>query len=109
MTYIKVLEALSDSTRRALFERLRKGPCTVGELVDAVPVSQPAVSQHLRVLRAAHLVKVQKNGARHIYSIDPRGLAELRRYVEGLWGDVLAAFQEYAQETKPKASEGDKK
>lgn len=96
MTDINPLEALGDPTRRRLFERLRDGPCSVSELVNSVPVSQPAVSQHLRVLKAARLVRVQKQGQQRIYSVDPQGLVELRAYVEGLWEDVLGAFQAVA-------------
>jgi len=97
MTDISPFEALSDPTRRKLFERLRRGPCSVNELVEAVPVSQPAVSQHLRVLREAHLARVEKQGQQRIYSLDPRGLIELRAYVDSLWDQVLYAFQQAAQ------------
>jgi DNA-binding transcriptional ArsR family regulator len=76
-----------------LFERLREGPCSVSELAATVPVSQPAVSQHLRVLKEAHLVKVEKQGQQRIYSLNPTGLAELRHYVEAFWEDALRAFE----------------
>jgi DNA-binding transcriptional ArsR family regulator len=92
------LEALADPTRRKLFERLREGPCSVSELANAVPVSQPAVSQHLKVLREARLVRVHRLGQQRIYSVDPAGLVELRAYVDGLWDTVLRAFQEAAVE-----------
>jgi DNA-binding transcriptional ArsR family regulator len=92
-TNISPIEALSDPTRRKLFEQLRNSPCSVSELVQAVPVSQPAVSQHLRVLRQAHLVTVRKQGQQRIYSIDQRGLAELRDYIDSFWDAVLDAFQ----------------
>lgn len=98
MTNIKSLEALADPTRRTLFERLREGPCSVGELTEVVTVSQPAVSQHLRILKEAHLVWVRKAGTRRIYSLDPTGLAELRHYLDELWDDVLTAFQEAAEQ-----------
>jgi DNA-binding transcriptional ArsR family regulator len=94
MTDIRPIEALSDPTRRKLFEQLRSGPCSVSELVQVVPVSQPAVSQHLRVLREARLVKVHKRGQQRFYSIDPEGLAELRDYIGSFWDIVLGAFQE---------------
>ena len=98
MADIDPLDALGDLTRRRLFDRLRVGPCSVSELVTVVPVSQPAVSQHLRVLKDAGLVRVEKHGQQRIYSLNPVGLAELRRYVEGLWEDALTAFgQEAAQ------------
>ena len=96
MTDISPIEALNDPTRRRLFERLRSSPCSVSELVQAVPVSQPAVSQHLRVLREARLVQVRKQGQQRIYSIDPQGLAELRDYIESFWDTILDAFQEAA-------------
>ena len=92
MTNINPIDALGDPTRRRLFERLREGPCSVNELVAAVPVSQPAVSQHLRVLKEAQLVRVEKQGRQRIYHLNPVGLAELRRYVESFWEDVLHAF-----------------
>lgn len=105
MTYKDALDALSDPTRRALFERLRGGSCSVSELVEAVPVSQPAVSQHLRVLREARLVQVRKEGNRRIYTLNPDGLAELRRYVEELWGDVLESFRAAAVQEKKRRKE----
>jgi DNA-binding transcriptional ArsR family regulator len=91
------IEALGDPTRRKLFERLRTGPCSVSELVSTASVSQPAVSQHLRVLKEARLVRVHKHGNQRIYSINPEGLTDLRAYVERLWEDVLGAFQEAAE------------
>lgn len=93
MANINPMDALGDPTRRRLFERLREGPCSVGELVASVPVSQPAVSQHLRVLKEAHLVKVEKKGQQRIYSLNPSGLTELRHYVDALWEDALHAFE----------------
>jgi DNA-binding transcriptional ArsR family regulator len=98
MANIRSLEALAHPTRRTLFERLRGGPCSVNELAQAVPVSQPAVSQHLRVLKEARLVRVRKDGNRRMYSLNPEGLAELRSYFDALWGDVLTAFQEAAED-----------
>lgn len=94
---MKTLDALGDPTRRLLFERLRRGSCSVTELISVVPVSQPAVSQHLKVLRDAHLVRVEKKGRQRIYHLNPVGLAELRRYTESLWEDVLRAFGEEAE------------
>ena len=91
------MEALGDPTRRLLFERLRQGSCSVTELMSIVPVSQPAVSQHLKVLRDAELVRVEKRGRQRIYHLNPIGLAELRRYTESLWEDVLRAFGEEAE------------
>ncbi|MEJ2707592.1 MAG: metalloregulator ArsR/SmtB family transcription factor [Anaerolineales bacterium] len=97
MTNISSFNALADPTRRQLFELLRRGPRSVNELAEALPVSQPAVSQHLKVLKQARLVKSSKRGKQRIYTINPDGLAELRDYVEGLWQDVLTAFQEAAE------------
>ncbi len=87
-----LLSALADPTRRSLVELLRKGPLTVGELVARTPVSQSAVSQHLQVLKAAHLVEERRDGARRYYSLHPAALGELRNYVEALWTDALNAF-----------------
>ena len=97
MTNISPLDALGDPTRRQLFEHLRQGPCSVTELLSIVSVSQPAVSQHLKVLREARLVKMEKRGQQRIYQLNPVGLAELRRYAESLWDDVLLAFGEEAE------------
>jgi DNA-binding transcriptional ArsR family regulator len=96
-TNITPLDALGDPTRRLLFERLRQSPCSVSDLIATVSVSQPAVSQHLKVLREARLVEVEKRGRQRIYRLNPIGLAELRRYTEGLWEDVLRAFGEQAE------------
>lgn len=97
MANISPLEALGEPTRRLLFERIRQGPCSVTELISIVPISQPAVSQHLKILREARLVHVEKRGQLRIYHLNPVGLAELRNYVEGLWDDVLRAFGEEAE------------
>jgi DNA-binding transcriptional ArsR family regulator len=99
MTDIIPLEALGDPTRRKLFERLRDGPCSVNQLVMSVSVSQPAVSQHLRILRQARLVQVEKCGQRRVYRVDPQGLAELRAYIDSFWDQVLGAFQRAANQS----------
>ncbi len=93
MGYDKVLQALADPSRREVFERLRRGPQSVGELARALPISQPAVTQHLKVLREARLVDLRRDGTRHIYRMSQEGLRELRSYVESFWDDVLAAFE----------------
>ena len=90
------ISALADPTRRAVFERLRRGPQPVGEIARGLPVSRPAVSQHLRVLKEAGLVTERKDGTRRLYRVDPDGLAGLRAYFEGFWDDALAAFKEAA-------------
>jgi DNA-binding transcriptional ArsR family regulator len=89
---VDALAALADPTRRRVFERLRRGRRTVGELARHAGVSQPAVSQHLRVLSAARLVAFERRGTRRYYHATPEGLEALRRYVEALWDDVLSAF-----------------
>lgn len=88
-TYARVFDALAHPTRRLVLERLRGQACSVGGLAATLPISQPAVSQHLRVLQEAELVSVRPEGARRIYSIKQAGLAELRNYVESLWSDAL--------------------
>lgn len=96
------LDVLHDPTRRAVLEHLRYGELTVRELTDATPVSQSAVSQHLRVLRGAGLVQVRPEGTRRFYRVDPDGLADLRSWVDGFWDDVLGAFAEHADaDTRP--------
>src|ERR1700741_4264187 len=92
MTYSTTLTALADPTRRALYERLRSREHAVGELAKMMRVSQPAVSQHLRVLRGARLVRERREGTRHYYSASQEGLAALGGYIESLWDDVLAAY-----------------
>lgn len=97
MAYGEALAALADPTRRELFERLRRGPQTVGGLADQVPVSRPAVSQHLQVLKAAGLVADEAQGTARIYRIRAEGLAELRRWLDGFWDEPLARFKRKAE------------
>jgi DNA-binding transcriptional ArsR family regulator len=92
MPYDIALTALADTTRRSIFERLRRREHTVGELTRLSRISQPAVSQHLRVLREARLVTHRAEGARRYYSASIEGLSDLRRWVETMWDDVLAAY-----------------
>lgn len=106
MTNVSSLDALGDSTRRSLLELLRQGPLSVNELASHLPVSQPAVSQHLKVLREASLVRVHKLGNQRIYSIDPAGLATLRSYVDSLWGDVLASYAQAAENLTKEEQDG---
>jgi len=87
-----VLDALGDPTRRQIFESLRGGPRSVGQLADGLPVSRPAVSQHLRVLKEAGLVSDRREGTRRLYRVEPGGLAGLRDYFDGFWGDALERF-----------------
>ncbi|MFE3187852.1 ArsR/SmtB family transcription factor [Nocardia sp. NPDC059240] len=96
-TYQSVaLDALGDPTRRAIFERLGRGPCAVGELAGELPVSRPAVSQHLKVLKAAGLVCDEAIGTRRVYRLDPRGIDALRTYFTHFWSTSLSAFREEA-------------
>ena len=97
MTYHHALLALADPTRRAVFEQLRLGPQPVGELARDLPVSRPAVSQHLRVLKDAGLVRERREGTRNFYSVNADGLAELREYLEGFWQEALDAFAAAAE------------
>lgn len=97
----RVLDALGDPTRRVVFERLRAGPRAVGELARDLPVSRPAVSQHLRVLKAAGLVRDRRVGSRRFYRVDRAGLAELRAYLESFWTDALGRFKEAAERDEP--------
>ena len=90
--YGKSLDALADPTRREIYEKLRERPRSVGELAAELPVSRPAVSQHLKVLEEARLVRYRRQGTRHVYRPDPAGLEPLREYVESLSDDVLEAF-----------------
>jgi DNA-binding transcriptional ArsR family regulator len=93
--------ALADPTRRAIFERLAGGPRAVGELARDLPVSRPAVSQHLKVLKDAGLVLDRPAGNRRLYRINPDGVAELRAYLDRFWSQSLAAFK-HAAEQPPK-------
>ena len=93
MTYAKTLQCLSDPTRRQVFERLRSGPQSVGVVARGLPVSRPAVSQHLKALKAAGLVGDRPEGTRRVYYVDPDGLGELRRWLDGFWTDALESFR----------------
>ena len=88
------MDALGDPTRRAIFERLGAGPRAVGELADELPVSRPAVSQHLKVLKDAGLVVDRAEGTRRIYQLDPQGVGALRAYFDSFWLQALTAFKD---------------
>jgi DNA-binding transcriptional ArsR family regulator len=90
------LDALGDRTRRQIFELLRSGPRSVGELAADLPVSRPAVSQHLRVLEDVGLVTHRRNGTRHLYELDSSGVRVLRDWVDGFWNEALARFKAVA-------------
>jgi DNA-binding transcriptional ArsR family regulator len=98
MTYGSALAALADPTRRAVFDRLRRGPRSVAEIAGGLPVSRPAVSQHLRALKEARLVKFERQGTQNLYAVNPAGLAALRSYLDSFWDDVLAQFALVAEE-----------
>jgi DNA-binding transcriptional ArsR family regulator len=100
------MAALADPTRRTVLERLREGPRAVGELARGLPVSRPAVSQHLRVLKEAGLVTERRAGTRRVYSVNGDGIAELRDYLESFWQVTLAAYKA-AVETEDEGGEHD--
>jgi DNA-binding transcriptional ArsR family regulator len=91
------MTALGDPTRQAILERLAGGPLAVGELAAELPVTRPAVSQHLKVLKDAGLVVDRKVGTRRLYQVDPQALADLRAYFDSFWDQALAAFRTAAE------------
>ena len=103
MAYEIALQCLADPTRRAVFERLRRGPQAVGALATGLPVSRPAVSQHLKALKQAGLVSDRAEGTRRVYYIDPDGLGELRRWLDQFWDEALESFKhEVEQPSSPR-------
>jgi DNA-binding transcriptional ArsR family regulator len=96
----QLLTVLADPTRQAMLEMLRRKPLRVGELADKLPVSRPAVSQHLKILKDAQLVEERREGTRHYFSLNPSGFAALREYVDSMWNDALNAFAAYVDEKK---------
>jgi len=109
MTYEDAIAALADPTRRALVERLRAGPMAVQALAQDLPISRPAVSQHLKILSDAGLLLVEARGTRRLYRLAPDGLADLRAYLDGLWSDALAGFVARAHEIAKKENAGKEK
>lgn len=95
---LQPLDALADPTRRTIFERVAKQPQSVGELAADLPVSRPAVSQHLRTLKEAQLVIDQPEGTKRIYRIDPRGLGLMRAWLDDHWNEALRAFQKFTDQ-----------
>ena len=93
------LGLLGDPSRRAIFELLARRPCSVQELADELPISRPAVSQHLRVLRDGGLVVSRAEGTRRIYRLNPEGITALRAWLDGVWSDALTGFQKTAEAT----------
>ena len=102
MAYEAALVALSDPTRRTVFERLVSNPTSVGDLASNMPVSRPAVSQHLKVLASAGLVTVRVKGTRRIYAADPAALRTLRDWLDSMWDQALKAFAEAAEQEASK-------
>src|SRR5256885_823382 len=103
MTYAyQILDALGDPTRRSIFGRLRSGARSVGEIAEGMEVSRPAVSQHLKILKAARLVTVYAEGTRRVYAVDTRGITSLQKWLEGFWDETLIAFKEAAEQEAAK-------
>jgi DNA-binding transcriptional ArsR family regulator len=105
MAYGYALTALADPTRRRVFERLKSGAKPVGAIARGLPVSRPAVSQHLKVLKEAGLVADRPEGTRRVYFIDPQGLGALRKWLDQFWDDALAAFQAEVEKANSRESE----
>ena len=101
-----MLAALSDSTRQSVVHLLRSRPSTVGELASQLPVSRPAVSQHLRILKSAGLVEEERRGTRHYFRLNPKSLAELRSHIDSMWRDALTAFADFANKEAAKHGKG---
>src|SRR5215813_14363794 len=93
----RALDALGDPTRRAVFKRLRNRTLSVREIADGVAVTRPAVSQHLKVLKAAGLVVMRAEGTRRLYAVDTRGIEAMRNWLDGFWDETLAAFKKAAE------------
>jgi DNA-binding transcriptional ArsR family regulator len=104
MTNARAFAALADPTRRSVFERLAQGPRAVSELADGLPVSRPAVSQHLKVLKEAGLVTDRAEGARRVYQIDPAGLGQIRAWLDQFWDAALEAFVAEVERDDPEKS-----
>lgn len=97
---VLALNALGDPTRRAIFEKLEKGPLSVVHIADGLPVTRSAVSQHLKVLTEAKLISMKKNGTRSIYQIEQEGLLAIRNYLDRFWDQALDRFKHLAEETE---------
>lgn len=94
----KAFEALGDPTRRSIFEKLREHPLAVVDIAAGLPVSRPAVSQHLKVLREAKLISIRTHGTRNVYQINQDGIREMRNYLDRFWEDALSSFKEIAEQ-----------
>ena len=104
MGYQTTLEILADPTRRTIVERLKDGPQTVGALALDMPVSRPAVSKHLRLMKEAGVVRMTEDGTRNVYSLDLRAIEQVRKYLDGFWDVALQRFKEQAE--KPSSGKG---
>ena len=104
LTASEKLAVLADPTRRALLEMLRERPQRVGDLAARLPVSGPAVSQHLKVLQKAQVVRDEWRGTSHYFSLDPQGFEAIRRYVDLMWRDALNAFAAYVEDQTSKTA-----
>lgn len=102
---IDALSALGDPTRRAIFERLAEKPLPVGRLSEGLPVTRSAVSQHLKILKEAGLVKDVSEGTRRIYQLDPRGIAQMREWLDRFWTQALTNFARFVDEQEEEKSE----
>lgn len=102
MAYGEALQALADPTRRSVLEALRAGPLAVSEIAGRVPVSRPAVSQHLKVLKDAGIVVETRAGTRHYFAIQPAAVAELRAYFEAMWKQALRAYAQHVRQEEAK-------
>jgi DNA-binding transcriptional ArsR family regulator len=100
--YGSALQALGDPTRLAVFEQIARRPRAVGELAQELPVTRPAVSQHLKVLKEAGLVTDRAEGARRIYHVNPSGVEAIRHWLDGFWDETLAAFKQAAEAREDK-------
>lgn len=104
-TYGQIFDALGDPTRRAILERLKRGPRAVGELADRLPVSRPAVSQHLKILKEAGLVTERQNGTRRLYRVNTERLAGVRAYLDAFWTTALANLKAVAESDQRRRSQ----
>jgi len=100
------IDALADATRMAIFQKLSSGPIAVNELARAMPVTRPAVSQHLKVLKHAGLVTDIRDGTRRLYQLDPHGVARLRAHFDQMWNKALSAFQQAVEQDSPEGHHG---
>lgn len=104
MAYQEALAALADPTRRSVLEQLRAGPKPVSAIAARLPVSRPAVSQHLKVLKEAGLVREERHGTQRIYEIDPTGIGPLRQWLDRLWDSALDCFKAEVEESTKKGT-----